>query len=181
MLEDSVRPSTDRLLINAQLIDTANGGHLWAERFDTARGEIETAQAEIVQRIASALNFKLVQIEIAKSMVERPGDPDALDLFLRGRSMLDRDRSEKGLDAAQPLLEKAIALQPDFVDALTELAWLLLRRVNEFDDPREAEDTAEAERLTALALTLDPRNAQALAEAKLKLDRNILNAIFGKT
>jgi TolB-like protein/DNA-binding winged helix-turn-helix (wHTH) protein/rhodanese-related sulfurtransferase len=162
MLEGSVRPAADRLLINAQLIDTGSGAHLWAERFDTARAEIGAAQREIVSRIASALSFHLVQIEGQRSAAERPKDPDALDLFFRARSMLDRDRSLKGMEAAQPLLEKAIALQPDFVDALNELSWLLLRRDSEFDDPGDDGDWTEAERLTKRALAIDPHSAGAL-------------------
>lgn len=162
MLEGSVRPAADRLQINARLIDTGNGEHLWAERFDTARTEMGTAQEEIVRRIASALSAQLVRIEGQRSAAERPKDPDALDLFFRARSMLDRNRSLAGIDRARPLLEKAIALQPDFVDALDALAWALLRRDTEFDDPTEDSDIREAERLTNRALAIDSRNAGAL-------------------
>lgn len=160
ILEGSVRPADDRLSINAQLIDSGTGAHLWAEQFDTSRNEMGAAQREIVRRIASALHFRLVQIESARSIAARPDDPDALDLFFRARSMLDRDRSPKGLDAAQKLLEEALQKQPDFVDAINELAALLLRRVLKMDNA-DQRDYEEAQGLVARALALDPQNARS--------------------
>jgi TolB-like protein/DNA-binding winged helix-turn-helix (wHTH) protein/Tfp pilus assembly protein PilF len=179
MLEGSVRPSADRLLINAQLIDTDNGAHLWAERFDTARAEMGAAQTDIVRRIAGALSLQLIQIEGQRSETDRPRDPDALDLFLRARSILDRDRSLTGLDAAQPLLEKAVAAQPDFVDALNALAWVLLRRGSEFDDPKQDADWTEANALTVRALAIAPQNPAALVNKGqvLQLDGKCAEAV----
>jgi TolB-like protein/DNA-binding winged helix-turn-helix (wHTH) protein/rhodanese-related sulfurtransferase len=179
MLEGSVRPVADRLLINAQLIDTGSGAHLWAERFDTDRVQLDEAQASIVHHIAGALSFNLLQIEGQRSALDRPKDPDALDLFFRARSILDRDRSLKGLDAAQPLLEKAIAQRPDFIDALNTLSWLLLRRGSEFDDPKQAVDWAEASALTSRALAIDPKSPSALVNKgqSLQLDGKCREAI----
>lgn len=163
MLEGSVRRADEKLFINAQLIDTETGAHLWADRFDTPRAQLADAQSNIVQHIGSALNFKLVQIEGQRSVRDRPNDPDALDLFLRARSILDRDDSIDGLNAAQKLLENAIQLQPDFVDAMSELAWALLTKIRDFDIPTDAEDRAEARKLTIRALELAPDDARALS------------------
>lgn len=163
VLEGSVRRADEKIFINAQLIDTETGAHLWADRFDTPRVQLSEAQIEIVQHIGSALNFKLVQLEGQRSIHDRPNNPDALDLFLRARSILDRDDSLEGFNAAQPLLEKAIELQPDFADAMSELAWLLLTKMKEFDDPTDAEDTEEARKSVTRALELAPDNARALA------------------
>ena len=163
VLEGSVRRADQKIFINAQLIDTETGAHLWADRFDVANTQLSEAQTDIVQRIGSALNFKLVQLEGQRSIRDRPNNPDALDLFLRARSILDRDDSLDGFNAAQPLLEKAIALQPDFADAMTELAWLLLTKMKEFDDPTDAEDTEEARKAVTHALALAPDNARTLA------------------
>jgi len=163
MLEGSVRRADEKIFINAQLIDTETAAHLWADRFETSRALLSDAQNEIVEHIGSALNFKLVQLEGQRSLHERPNDPDALDLFFRARSLLDRDDSLAGLNAAQPLLEKAIQMQPDFVDAMSELAWLLLTKTREYDDPTNAEDRAEARKSITRALELAPDNARALA------------------
>jgi TolB-like protein/DNA-binding winged helix-turn-helix (wHTH) protein/rhodanese-related sulfurtransferase/cytochrome c-type biogenesis protein CcmH/NrfG len=163
VLEGSVRRADDKIFINAQLIDTDTGAHLWADRFDVAHTQLSEAQIDIVQRIGSALNFKLVQLEGQRSIHDRPNNPDALDLFLRARSILDRDDSLDGFNTAQPLLEKAIQLQPDFADAMTELAWLLLTKMKDFDDPTDAEDREEARKAVTRALALAPDNARTLA------------------
>ncbi|HVJ54043.1 MAG TPA: winged helix-turn-helix domain-containing protein [Aliidongia sp.] len=168
MLEGSVRGADDRLLVNAQLIDAGTGAHLWAERFDTTRTAMGRAQEEIVRRIAGALNFRLVRIESDRSLAQRPQDPDAMDLFFRARSMLDRDRSPQSMDVAQKLLEQAITLQPSFVDALNQLSWLLLRREFELDS-MNAEDLARAEALTDQARALDPQNGMSAANEGMLL------------
>jgi adenylate cyclase len=162
LLEGSLRNSADRILTNAQLIDTETGAHLWAERFDAPKEGLADTQLAIVRRIASALNFNLIQIEGNRSLHDRPNNPDALDLFMRARSMLDRADTLKGLNQAQTLLEKAIALQPDFVDALSELAWCLLKKARDFDDPTDAEDVANSRTLIAHAIELAPQNARVL-------------------
>jgi adenylate cyclase len=162
LLEGSLRYSADRVVTNAQLIDTQTGAHLWAERFDSPRQLLSDTQTTIVQRIASALNFNLIQIEGNRSLHDRPNNPDALDLFMRARSTLDRADTLKGLTQGQALLEKAIALQPDFVDALSELAWCLLKKARDFDDPTDAEDVASARTLIAHAIELAPQNARVL-------------------
>jgi adenylate cyclase len=162
LLEGSLRYSADRVVTNAQLIDTQTGAHLWAERFDSPRQLLSDTQTAIVRRIASALNFNLIQIEGNRSLHDRPNNPDALDLFMRARSTLDRADTLKGLTEGQALLEKAIALQPDFVDALSELAWCLLKKARDFDDPTDAADVASARTLIAHAIELAPQNARVL-------------------
>ena len=64
---------------------------------------------------------------------------------------------------AQALLEKSLQLQPDFVDATSELAWLLLKKVRNFDDPTDAQDMESARKLVQHALSLAPQNARVLA------------------
>ncbi len=172
LLEGSLRRVGDGLTINAQLIDTATGAHLWAERFDAQRQQLGETQTTIVRHIANALDFTLVQIESKRSLKDRPDNPDALDLFFRARSMLDRDDSYKGLTDAQALLEKAIALQPDFVDAMSELSWLLLRKVGDFDDPTDAQDMKAARALITRGIELAPRNPRMLTARGLLLKRD---------
>ena len=162
LLEGSLRHSAERIYTNAQLIDTQTGGHLWAERFDSPRTQLSDTQMAIVRRIASALNFNLIQIEGSRSVHDRPDNPDALDLFMRARSAMDRADTLKGLTQAQAQLEKAIALQPDFVDAIGELAWCLLKKARDFDDPTDAEDVANARKLIARGIELAPQNARML-------------------
>lgn len=162
LLDGSLRNGADRIYANARLVDTKTGAQLWAERFDSPRSQIGDTQMAIVRRIASALNFNLIQIEGSRSVHDRPDNPDALDLFMRARSILDRANTLKDLTQAQAQLEKAITLQPDFVDAISELAWCLLKKARDFDDPTDAEDVANARKLIARGIELAPQNARML-------------------
>jgi TolB-like protein/DNA-binding winged helix-turn-helix (wHTH) protein/Tfp pilus assembly protein PilF len=163
LLEGSLRAVDGQFSINAQLIEAATGGHLWAERFTVPRAHLADAQDSIVKRLASALGVKLVDIEGANSVRERPDNPDALDLFLRARSILDRADSLDALSQAQALLEQAMAKQPDDVKALSELGWLLPRKINNFVTAHREADLAEARNVTARALALAPRDPAVLA------------------
>jgi TolB-like protein/DNA-binding winged helix-turn-helix (wHTH) protein/cytochrome c-type biogenesis protein CcmH/NrfG/rhodanese-related sulfurtransferase len=179
LLEGSLRRTGDRFQINAQLIDTQNGTHLWADRFDVSRQTLVDAQTAIVRHIASALNFTLVQIEGQRSMQDRPNDPDAVDHFFRARSLLEREDNLDTLVTAQGMLEKSLQLQPNFVDAMSELAWLLLHKVAYFDDPTDAQDMEAVRKLIPRALGLAPQNARVLAARGflLKLDGKCKEAI----
>ena len=163
ILEGSLQVVDGQYHVNAQLIDAGSGAHLWADRFNQASGYILDVQNAIVRHIASALDFQLVNEESARSIHDRPTDPDALDLFFRARATLDRDDSLAGYAQAQSMLEHAIALQPDFGDALAELGATLLTKVRDMEDPNADADFAEARRAIRRALDVSPRNTRALA------------------
>jgi TolB-like protein/DNA-binding winged helix-turn-helix (wHTH) protein/Flp pilus assembly protein TadD len=150
--------------VNGELIDAGSGGQLWAGHFDFTREQMRAAPDVVVRRIVSALDFQLGQLVSARSLKDRPDDPDALDLFFRARAIEDRDDSLKGLAQAQLLLEQAVRQRPDFGDALAELGSVLLHKVTDMDDPNDTEDYAEARRIIAQALKVSPRNSQALAD-----------------
>jgi TolB-like protein/DNA-binding winged helix-turn-helix (wHTH) protein len=84
LLDGSVRRSGNQVRVNAQLIDTENNAHLWAERFDRDIGDVFALQSEITSRIAVALNLELIGAEAARPAVR----PDALDYILRARAAL---------------------------------------------------------------------------------------------
>jgi TolB-like protein/DNA-binding winged helix-turn-helix (wHTH) protein len=152
LLEGSLRAVENRFSINAQLIEAATGGHLWAERFEVPRDHLADAQTTIVHRLASALGVTLVDIEGSASLRERAQNPDALDLFLRARSILDRSDTLESMTEAQHLLEQAVARQPGFTEAQAELAWLLPRKISSFAYATQAQDRAEARATVAAAL-----------------------------
>jgi tetratricopeptide (TPR) repeat protein len=131
---------------------------LWASAFDTDRSNLDTAREAIVRHLSAVLGFTLVQIEGARSLHERPHNPDAVDLFLRARSRLDRDDSLEGLQAARALLEQAVAAQPDFSDALAQLGLVLLREIGDYDeDAQEWHDHARAVTVIAEAMAIAPQ------------------------
>jgi TolB-like protein/DNA-binding winged helix-turn-helix (wHTH) protein/rhodanese-related sulfurtransferase len=162
LLEGSLMPEGDALHVNAQLIDTRDGTHLWAKRFDATRDTLGRAQSEIVAQIASALSVTLVQVEAARSTRERPNNPDATDLYVRARAILTENVTLPKVVEAQSLLENAIRLAPNFSDALAQLGTVLLGKIGGFDDPSETQDYTRAQSAIRQALLIEPSNPIAL-------------------
>ena len=118
VLEGSARRAADRVRINAQLIDAAAGGHIWADRFDRDLADIFAAVDEVIGKIVEALVGKLAAASLKERY--RPTSLEAYDLCLRGRAEWVHS-SEAGVEAI-PLFERAIALDPNYAEAYRWLA-----------------------------------------------------------
>jgi TolB-like protein/Flp pilus assembly protein TadD len=125
ILEGGIQKVGDRVRINAQLIEAATDQHLWAETFDrelTAEN-IFDIQSEIARKIVTAVAAELTPEE-ERLLSEAPTQNlAAYEAYLRAREIFygaNYSRSQEF--AAQPWLERAIALDPDYVEALTLLA-----------------------------------------------------------
>ncbi len=115
VLEGSVRRAGDRVRITAQLIDTATGGHRWAERFDRNLIDIFELQDEVTRRIVDALKIKLQPAEATHIGGSRPSNVEAHDLFLRGRELLLGTKKDREVfDQIVVTLRRAIELDPGF-------------------------------------------------------------------
>ena len=157
VLEGSVRRAGNRVRVNTQLIDAQTDAHLWAERFDYATDDLFTLQDEVTSRIAVALNLEVVRFEAA-----RPTEhPDALDYILRGRAVRNEGSTRENFSESIRLLEKALDLDPDSVDARAFLAYVLVGRVLELMTDAAASDIERAERLVDEARAISPRHAFA--------------------
>ena len=110
IIEGSVQRIGNRVRVNAQLIDAALGEHLWAERFGYEIKDFFDIQSEIARRIAIALNVRLLTKEASRRTV----NPDALDLILRGRAVMNKPRSRSTYAEAISFFEDALALDPAF-------------------------------------------------------------------
>jgi adenylate cyclase len=86
VLEGSVQRTSDRMRINAQLIDATTGKHLWAERYDRDAQLLFDIQDEIVETIVATLAFKVDAAERERVMSKGPENLDAYDYWLRGRN-----------------------------------------------------------------------------------------------
>jgi adenylate cyclase len=159
VLEGSVRRVGETITINAQLISTETGAQIWAERFDGERSKLGELQVEAVSRLASSLRVELVTAEALRSMRERPSNPDAVDLAMQADYKWNLPDSKATLNEAVTLSERALALDPQNVRALTVLTNALVLRVFDHwsDDP--AGDIARAEKRVDAALALQPENS----------------------
>jgi adenylate cyclase len=157
VVEGSVQRSGKEVRITAQLVDTATGAQLWAERFDRDLGDLFALENNITARIARAL-----QSQLAIAEARRPtSHPDALDFILRGRAVLARPISKENSKAAMALFEKALALDPQSADAAAWLGATLAFGVTDELSDTPDEDLRRAETLTAQALAESPNNALA--------------------
>ncbi len=160
VLEGSVRKAGNRVRIAAQLVDGTTGGHLWAERYDRDLTDIFAVQDEVTREIVAALALKLTQGE--QRRLERKGTDnlEAYDYYLRGRQLAWR-RSKEANDEARVLLERAIALDPQFTSAYAMLAGVhLLDYANRWrSQPEESHRTAHELAQRAVALDDDAPEA----------------------
>jgi TolB-like protein len=121
VVEGSVRKGGDRVRITAQLNDVATGSHIWAEHYDRELADVFAVQDEITEAIVAALEPQLYAAENFRARRKPPDSMDAWDLVMRALSHYWRVTLQDML-VAQALLEKAIAIDPNYGQALGVLA-----------------------------------------------------------
>ena len=126
VLEGSVRRLGTALRINARLVSGETGAQLQSDRFDEQISDLITGQEQIVIRMKDSLGVSLVEIENARSLRERPTNPDAFDLVLRARSLRLLPPNTQRYKDALAFYERAILLDPSSVPALVGVAFCLL-------------------------------------------------------
>jgi TolB-like protein/DNA-binding winged helix-turn-helix (wHTH) protein len=154
VLEGSVRRSGDQVRVNAQLVDTESGAHLWAERFDRDTSNPFAVQNEITGRIALTLNLELVGAEAARP-IERP---DAIDYILRGRAAFYRSPTRDNYAEAVTWFERALSVDPVSAEAKGLLASILAERALARMTDTPVDDFAWAETLVREVLAVSPRS-----------------------
>ena len=160
-MEGSVQGGGDRIRVNAQLIDTETGAHLWAERFDKPRADIFDMQDEITTRLARTVGIELVAAEGRRAERERPNNMDAVDLAMRGWAILNQPLSLRRDREACDLFDAALRLDDRNVEALVGLAFYHVNDVRTFASTNRDEQLRIAETAITEALTLAPGNALA--------------------
>jgi tetratricopeptide (TPR) repeat protein len=193
VLEGSVQRSANRMRVNVQLIGAESGDHLWAERFDKTLADLFDMQDEIVARLANALNTQLIIAEARRA--ERAPNPDSMDLYFQGMSWYNKGLIPDNLSEARRLFERALALDPDNVDAIIGVALTSCQFAATHTSGDRAARLTVAEALAIKALSIAPeralghlclgivqmytnRAAQGIAEFEraLAIDRNLATA-----
>jgi adenylate cyclase len=121
VLEGSVRKVGQRVRVNAQLLDGATGGHVWAERFDRELTDIFELQDEITRKIVDALKVQLLPEERSAIKKAPTGNIEAYTYHLRGREFLNRHMKRYYLLARQ-MFAKAAELDPAYAGAYAGIA-----------------------------------------------------------
>ena len=160
-LEGSVRRIGERIVLNAQLISTETNAHVWADRFEGERSRVGELQVEFVARLARSLDVQLTQAESLRSLRERPDNPEAADLAMRGWAVLNRPRTAANTAEARGYFEKALAIDPTAPHTMVGMARSLAQSVNTRASSNREADTQRAETLAREALSLLPNDAMA--------------------
>jgi adenylate cyclase len=158
VLEGSVRKGGERLRITAQLIDTADGSHVWAESYNRTIADIFDLQDDITKEIVTALRVQLTDGEAAQVWSRGTDNIEAWKCMVRAVELWQRFGA-RDIAEALSLSKKAASLDPDYA-----LAWAMRgmvcwagARTGGGDEP-----LAEAEEYAAKALALDDTDSWTL-------------------
>jgi TolB-like protein/Tfp pilus assembly protein PilF len=123
VLEGSVRKSANRLRINAQLVNAADGCHLWSERYDREieMHDIFDVQDEITLAVVDALKMRLAQAERSAVLKHATYNIQAREMCLKGRFYVSR-MTRDGIETGVSYFEKALAADPSYALAQVGLA-----------------------------------------------------------
>lgn len=161
LLGGSVRRSGERLRFTAQLVDATSGATIWADRFDGGITDVFTLQDDIAAGVAAAIEPNIQIAEISRMKRKPATSLDAYDLLLRAQQ-LEYEFTRESFDAALRCLEQALAIDPNYAQAMALAAYCYAERSQQdwlTDRPRE---TAEGIRLAARAIDLEKNDANVL-------------------
>ena len=163
VLEGSVRKAANRVRITGQLVDTATGAHLWAERFDGGLGDTFDLQDQVTESVVGAIAPALEKAEIERAKRKPTESLDAYALYLRGLARFYQVASRQANEEALRLFNSAIELDPDFASAYGRAAFCyVIAKSNGWISVTPSE-IAEVTRLAQRAVELGKDDAIALA------------------
>jgi adenylate cyclase len=160
IVEGSVRRAGNRLRVTGQLIEAESGRHVWAERYDRTLDDVFALQDELTMSVIAAIEPSLRQVEAERVKRKRPESLDAYDLVLRAMPDVYAGMPE-GAVKALPLLERALALEPDYALAHGFAAWC--HEILFVRGGASAENRLGAIRHAEAAIAHGPDDALALA------------------
>jgi adenylate cyclase len=162
VLEGSVRKAGDRVRIAAQLIDTATGVHLWADRFDGALDDVFALQDKVASRVAGAIEPALQAAETERSTHRLATDLSAYDLYLRALTMSPTPQ-------ALQLLDEALAYDPQYGPALALAANRCMNPVSDGSAPDRDAYRQKGIEFARRALAVAGNDPGVLADAAFAL------------
>ena len=170
VLEGSVRKAGERIRITAQLINVADGYHLWSERYDRDLEDVFAVQDEISDNIVRALRIVLSEDE--KRALEKPraDNVEAYEYYLRGRQFFHQFR-EKGLQFARRMFARAIEIDPNYARAHAGIADCSSMLYHYWDASEANLNQAESASRRALELAPDLAEAHAARGLALSLSK----------
>ena len=167
VLEGSVRKSGNRVRVTAQLIKAADGYHLWSESYDRELDDIFTIQDDIAHAVTDALSITL---GVGNRCVSTR-NIQAYEAYLTGRSLYHQVGRENVLQAIE-YLERAVALDPAFIEAIGILAGYYYSAASVHVSDRAGEFLEKFETTATRAINIAPDSLEALrAQAVLEMTK----------
>jgi TolB-like protein len=163
VLEGSVRKAANRVRITGQLVDTATGAHLWADRFDGGIGDIFDLQDQVTESVVGAIAPAMEKAEIERAKRKPTESLDAYALYLRGSARFYQFAGRQANDEALRLFNRAIELDPDFASVYGGAASCYVAAKANGWISDTANEIAEVTRLAQRAVELGKDDAIALA------------------
>lgn len=159
LLEGSVRHSGQRVRITAQLIQSSDQTHLWAESYETPLTDVLKIQREIAERITDSLRLELLPGQAASNASSR-FDPEAYRKYLLGLQEF-RSGTREGESKAIQDLRDAIAIDPNNGRLYAALAEIYAASHTYYNSPSEVMPQAEEAAKKALAIDANLAGAHA--------------------
>ncbi|MGB8608318.1 winged helix-turn-helix domain-containing protein, partial [Bradyrhizobium sp.] len=163
VLEGSVRKAANRVRITGQLVDTATGAHLWADRFDGGLGDVFDLQDQVTESVVGAIAPALEKAEIERAKRKPTESLDAYAIYLRGLARFYQFAGRQVNDEALRLFNNAIEIDPDFASAYARAAACYAYAKGNGWISGTPSEIAEVTRLAQRAVELGKDDAMALA------------------
>ena len=154
VLEGSLRREGNRIRITAQLVNAANGSHLWSETYERELQGVFSLQDEITRSIVDALKIKLALAPPARARQ----NTEAYDLYLQGLYFSNKS-DEESLRKSLSFFQRALEKDPNFAKAWTGIAKAWEWLADAYVKPLEAYPAVKA--AAAKAIELDEAEAEA--------------------
>jgi TolB-like protein/Flp pilus assembly protein TadD len=200
VLEGSVRKGGDKIRVTAQLIETATGKHIWANRYDGMLRDIFDLQDQITETIVATLEPEFHRAEAERVAQKRPDSMEAYDYLLRGVAYMNKLTPEDTKMALQ-YFYKAIEKDPNYGRAYAYVFWCYRREVESRGMVLSKQEQAEVIRLMEAGLKADKTDpivvwqagsmkvyfqhdfegALALIERSLSIDPNSTRALIASS
>lgn len=157
VLDGSVSKAGERIRISVQLVDARQDTQLWSQTYDRTLGDIFAIRDEIALTVYDRLTIEFERLEQDSLRT----NPEAYDLALRGRYLIDRHESQEDFEQAAGLLKNALAIDPDYVPALlasiyANYSLMTFGLISDEDEARLANELIDR------VLAIDPENGTAL-------------------
>ena len=164
VLEGSVRKAANRVRITGQLVDSATGAHLWADRFDGGLDDIFYLQDQITESVVGAIAPAIEKAEIERAKRKPTESLDAYALYLRGLTKYYQFANRQANEEALRLFYRAIELDPDFASAYGRAASCYATDKANGWFSGTANEIAEVSRLAHRAVELGEDDGMALTD-----------------